>query len=206
MDGCSIDPSRHGSIFLRIRNREGCDVYLHPYAEERNPGYVLVDLDGTNPAVLETMRTQGHDPCVVLQTSPGNLQAWVRVSAVPIEPAAASQIRRQLAHLYGGDLASTDWCHLGRLAGFTNRKPQRRNGDSASPWVRVLHAGAALLEAAEHSLRSDSSLLRAPHISRRAPARGKAPGTDWLAHPTAVCVAANITVAPGCERSMYTGS
>ena len=42
--------------FLFIRNREGCDVYLHPYAEECNPGYVLVDLDGTNPAVVETMR------------------------------------------------------------------------------------------------------------------------------------------------------
>src|ERR1700686_3446497 len=112
--------------FLRVRNREGCDVYLHPYAEERNPGYILVDLDETNPTFVKTMRAAGHDPCVVLQTSPGNLQAWVRVSAVPIEPAAASQIGRQLAHLYGGDLASTDWCHLGRLAGFTNRKPQRR--------------------------------------------------------------------------------
>jgi RepB DNA-primase from phage plasmid len=189
--------------FLRIRNREGCDVYLHPYAEERNPGYILVDLDGTSPAVVETMRTQGHDPCVVLQTSPGNLQAWVRVSAVPIAPAAASQIGRQLAHLYGGDLASTDWRHLGRLAGFTNQKPQRRNRGSASPWVRVLHAhaglaaqGAALLEAAEHRLRSDSSPLRAPHSSRWAPAPGEPAGTDRLAHPmvhpTAVAGAANI--------------
>jgi hypothetical protein len=78
--------------FLRMRNREGCDVYLHPYAEGRNPGYILVDLDHTGPAVVETMRTNGHDPCVVLQTSPGNLQAWVQVSAMPIEPVVASRI------------------------------------------------------------------------------------------------------------------
>jgi len=67
--------------FLRVRNREGCDVYIQPYAEQHNPGYILVDLDDTAPAVVETMRAAGHEPCVVLQTSPGNLQAWVRVTA-----------------------------------------------------------------------------------------------------------------------------
>lgn len=119
--------------FLRVRNREGCDVYIHPYAEERNPGYILVDLDHTGPAVVETMRTNGHDPCVVLQTSPGHLQAWVQVSTTPIEPAMASYLGKQLAHFYGGDLASTDWRHLGRLAGFTNQKPQRRSGRGYPP-------------------------------------------------------------------------
>jgi RepB DNA-primase from phage plasmid len=158
--------------FLRVRNREGCDVYLHPYAEDRNPGYILVDLDHTDPAVVETMRAAGHPPCVVLQTSPGNLQAWVQVSAAPIEPAVASQIGKQLARLYGGDPASTDWRHLGRLAGFTNQKPQRRNLCGDSPWVKVLHAhaglasqGAALRETAEHGLGSPSNLAQSPHLS-----------------------------------------
>jgi len=149
--------------FLRARNREGCDVYVQPYTAQRNPGLILVDLDHTGLAIVETMRSNGHDPCVVLQTSPGNLQAWVQVSATPIEPAAATQIGKQLAHLYGGDPASTDWRHLGRLAGFTNQKPQRRNGRGHSPWVKVLYAhaglatqGAALLEAAEHRLGSSN--------------------------------------------------
>src|SRR5215471_7804042 len=31
--------------FLRIRNREGCDVYVQPYADKRNAGYILLDLD-----------------------------------------------------------------------------------------------------------------------------------------------------------------
>jgi len=183
--------------FLRVRNREGCDVYLHPYAEERNPGYILVDLDDTDPAVLKTMRTAGHEPCVVLQTSPGNLQAWVQVSATPIPAAVASQIGKQLAHVYGADPASTDWRHLGRLAGFTNQKPQRRNGRGYSPWVKVLYAHAglasqatALLEAAEHRRGSHSSLALAP---RAAPAYPDAAGTDRLAASTAAAAdAANL--------------
>ena len=70
--------------FLRARNREGCDVYIQPYAEDRNAGYILVDLDSANPAVIESMRANGHDPCVVLQTSPGHLQAWIHLSTAPL--------------------------------------------------------------------------------------------------------------------------
>ena len=145
--------------FLRVRNREGCDVYVQPYAEDRNPGYVLVDLDHSRPQIVETMRADGLAPCVVLETSPGNLQAWLQVSTTPLDPAVATAIGKQLARRYGGDLASTDWRHLGRLAGFTNQKPQRRNGRSYAPWVKVLFTdtgmaaqGAALLHAAQRSL------------------------------------------------------
>jgi hypothetical protein len=170
--------------FLRVRNREGCDVYLHPYADGRNPGYILVDLDRTDPAVVEAMRAAGHEPCAVLQTSPGNLQAWVHVSATPIEAAVASQIGKQLAHLYGGDLGSTDWRHLGRLAGFTNQKPQRRNRRGDSPWVKVLHAraglasqGAALRQAAEHGGGRPSNLPQAPPLPLTAAPSNHAAGT-----------------------------
>jgi hypothetical protein len=38
-----------------------------------------------------------------------------------------------LARTYGGDLASTDGCHLGRLAGFTNQKRQRRTASGYAP-------------------------------------------------------------------------
>jgi hypothetical protein len=37
-------------------------------------------------------------------------------------------------------LASADWRHLGRLAGFTNQKPLRRQHNGYAPWVRLLHA------------------------------------------------------------------
>jgi DNA-binding transcriptional MerR regulator len=76
--------------FLRARNREGCDIYVHPYAQDHNAGYILVDLDRTEPTLLTAMSAQGHEPCVVLQTSPGHLQAWVHVSSTPLPPALAS--------------------------------------------------------------------------------------------------------------------
>ena len=44
----------------------------------------------TQPTVIAILRAHGHDPCVVLQTSPGHLQAWIRLSASPLEPAVAT--------------------------------------------------------------------------------------------------------------------
>jgi hypothetical protein len=140
--------------FLRIRNGEGCDVYIQPYAGKQNAGYILVDLDRADPMVVEVMRANGHDPCVVLETSPGHLQAWVRLSTAPLEPAVASAAGKHLARLYGGDLASTDWRHLGRLAGFTNQKPTRRTPDRYAPWVKLVHARMGLAPRAEALLQS----------------------------------------------------
>lgn len=173
--------------FLRVRNREGCDVYLQPYAQNRNPGYILVDLDHTGLQVVETMRADGLAPCVVLQTSPGNLQAWMHISATPLEPAVASSIGKQLAQRYGGDLASTDWHHLGRLAGFTNQKPQRRNGRCHAPWVKVLYAHAGLAAQGAAWLQATASDL--PALAPRA--RWSIPDPDALAHPAAAGIYAD---------------
>jgi hypothetical protein len=156
--------------FLRVRNQEGCDVYIHPYAERCNSGYILVDLDHSGPRVIETMRSDGLAPCVVLQTSPGNLQVWMHVSTAPLEPAVASAIGKHVARLYGGDRASTDWRHLGRLAGFTNQKPQRRSGRGHAPWVKVLYAHAGLA-------------ARGPALLRVAPCGLTAPRKPVLAPP-----------------------
>jgi RepB DNA-primase from phage plasmid len=146
--------------FLRLRNREGCDIYIHPYSGDHNAGYILLDLDTASPTVLETMRLQGLEPCVVLQTSPGHdtcaphLQAWLHLSRWPLEPALATSVAQRLARTYGGDLASAGWCHLGRLAGFTNQKPDRRTHRGLAPWVTVLHARAGLAPRAQHLLQS----------------------------------------------------
>jgi hypothetical protein len=140
--------------FLRVRNREGCDVYIWPYAEAYNAGYILLDLDRAAPSVLKTMWANGHEPCVVVQTSPGHLQAWIHVSTLPLEPAVATAIGKHLASVYRGDSASTDWRHLGRLAGFTNQKPQRRTAKGYAPWVKIVQARAGLASGAKALLQS----------------------------------------------------
>jgi len=126
--------------FLRIRNREGYEVYFRPYMGSHNAGYILLDLDQPAPGILRSLRTQGHAPSVVLETSPDKLQAWIRVSREPIPLSLATGISRKLAQLYAADRASADGRHLGRLAGFANRKPQRRQPDGRAPWVKLIYA------------------------------------------------------------------
>jgi RepB DNA-primase from phage plasmid len=137
---------------LRADNRLGFNVYLWPYAERRNPGYIFLDLDHARPHVLEDMRIHGHEPCVVLETSPGHLQSWVRVSTTPLEPAVATTLGRLLAERYGGDRASTDWRHLGRLAGFSNLKPATCALTGIAPTVQIIHAEPILASAAQKTL------------------------------------------------------
>ena len=123
--------------FLRAHNREGCDVYFRPHAASQNAGYLLLDFDD-GPCPLAAMRVAGHTPCLVVETSPGHQQAWVRVTSGSAMPAWATAVARRLALQYGADLASADWRHLGRLAGFTNRKPARLQPNGLPPWVRVV--------------------------------------------------------------------
>ena len=119
--------------FLRVRNREGCDVYLHPYAEDRNAGYILIDLDQADPVVLSAMCANGHEPCVVLQTSPGHWQAWVQVSATPLPPALATAVGRHLAHLYGGCMVATAPVRIGVIWADSPALPIRsRNAVTAT--------------------------------------------------------------------------
>src|ERR1019366_9417746 len=117
--------------FLRAHNREGCDVYFRPHAASQNAGYLLLDFDD-GPCPLAAMRVAGHTPCLVVETSPGHQQAWVRGTSGRVTLALAT------AWQYGADPASAEWRHLGRLAGFTNRKPARLQPNGLPPWVRVV--------------------------------------------------------------------
>jgi RepB DNA-primase N-terminal domain/RepB DNA-primase C-terminal helical domain len=153
--------------FLRARNCEGCDIYIYPFAGNQNAGYILVDLDAAGPGVLDRMQADGLAPCVVLQTSPGHLQAWIHLSTTPLEPTVASAAGMQLARAYGGDLACTDWRHLGRLAGFTNQKPSRRTLAGLAPWVRVVHAGRGLASRADALLHSARAMTPLPRDAKR---------------------------------------
>jgi hypothetical protein len=159
--------------FLRIRNREGYDVYFRPYAGEDNAGYILLDLDCPGPSVLARLRAQEHEPSVVVETSPGRWQVWVRVSPEPLPPALATRVSRHLAQMYAADPASADWRHVGRLAGFTNRKPQRRQTNGLPPWVRLIYARGCLARggAELRELAAAGAPPRATPVQR--------PAADW---------------------------
>jgi hypothetical protein len=149
--------------FLRLRNREGYDIFFHPFSGDRNAGYVLVDLDRAADQIVATMRALGHEPCVVVRTSPGHLQAWIRVSLTPLDPAIATSVAAHLAALYGADRASADWRHCGRLAGFTNQKPVRRQPGGYAPWATLLYAQPRLATQAAWLLETTPHLFPPAH-------------------------------------------
>ena len=67
------DSLMHSIGWLRHQNREGRNVYIRPKGEHN---LSLVD-DLTAKAVAEMMRT-GFAPAAVVETSPGNFQAWLK--------------------------------------------------------------------------------------------------------------------------------
>lgn len=151
--------------FLRARNRDGCDVYFRPYAPNANAGYLLLDFD-QGPCPLAAMRAAGHAPCLVVQTSPGHHQAWVRASAGIVPPESATAAARSLAWRYGADPASAGWRHLGRLAGFTNQKPARRQSNGWPPWVRILFSGDSEVRNIDAALTVAPGRISAPFALR----------------------------------------
>lgn len=120
--------------WLKSQNARGADVYVRPAGGfQENPGVVLVD--DLDAAALARMKGEGFAPAAVTETSPGNFQAWVRLSKTPLPSDVATTAAAVLATRYGGDPNSADWRHFGRLAGLTNNKPHHRDQAGRAPYV-----------------------------------------------------------------------
>ena len=74
---------------LKRENAKGADIYIRP-AGEQNPGLILVD--DLNQAQLERMKAKGVEPAAVVETSPMNCQAWVRLTDHPLSPEVATTL------------------------------------------------------------------------------------------------------------------
>ena len=121
--------------WLRHQNCEGRNIYIRPKGE-----HDLSMVDDLTADSVSAMKKAGFDPAVIVETSAGNYQAWLkhpeRLSKV-VGTAAA----RSLADKFGGDRGAADWRHFGRLAGFTNRKAKYFNAASGLyPFVRLIEA------------------------------------------------------------------
>ncbi|MGO9057160.1 MAG: DNA-primase RepB domain-containing protein [Candidatus Binataceae bacterium] len=80
---------------------------------------------------------------LVIETSPGNFQAWLKHDQV-LDEATSTQVAKELALRFRGDLGSADWRHFGRLVGFTNPKPNRRRESGLQPFVRLIEANGRI--------------------------------------------------------------
>ena len=164
--------------WLKRMNARGNDVYIRPAGEH---GLVLVD--DLKPQALERMKAEGFAPAATIETSPGNYQAWVKLSDKPLSADVRRIAARGLAKQYGGDPNSADSRHYGRLAGFTNQKPQHAR-DGRQPYVlahdcpgKAARAAPAYLERIEQHL--DRAAAQQEREKRLAALETAKPGSGW---------------------------
>jgi hypothetical protein len=128
-----------GSVpFLKGMNAGGNDIYIRPSVNISYHDLILVDdVSRGNAASMAEFKIE---PAVIVETSPDNLQVWVKVGeAVPREIRKTIAVR--LVCSFDGDRASADGIHFGRLAGFTNRKAKYRQEGGLFPWVKCSECG-----------------------------------------------------------------
>lgn len=117
--------------WLCHQNAHGRNIYVRPKGEHH---VSLVD-DLTSEAI-QRMKSEGFAPAIIVETSPGNFQAWLNHGEV-LPKQISTLAARSLAERFGGDKGAADWRHFGRLAGLTNRKEKYRSDNGRYPFVRL---------------------------------------------------------------------
>ena len=117
--------------FLKHRNAQGAHIYLRPTGESC---YTL--LDDLTAATLPRLTAEGYAPAAVVETSPGNLQAWLRHTQ-PFSKELGTLAAKTLAEQFDADHSAADWRRFGRAPGFTNRKPEHRNPQGFYPFAKL---------------------------------------------------------------------
>jgi hypothetical protein len=139
--------------WLAYQNANGRNVYVRPKGEHH-----LSLVDDLTAAAVQKMKNEGFTPALVVETSPGNFQAWLNHGQV-LQKQLSTLAARTLAERFGGDKGAADWRHFGRLAGLTNRKPKHRAEDGRYPFVHLVQATGQSYRAAENLLQELSAQL-----------------------------------------------
>jgi hypothetical protein len=141
---------------LRSLNARGYEIGIRPSEDLDRPGLILVS-DLTRSAALQ-MERDGREPAVLLETSPGHFQAWVRIPERASEPERA-EIGRSLAREYGADLSSASPLQFGRLAGFKNERESDRGQDPSESITLLRSAPGREASDAYHLVRQADRAL-----------------------------------------------
>ena len=162
--------------WLRHENRDGRNVYVRPHGEHH---LSLID-DLTLDAIRE-MRVAGFAPALVVETSPGNFQAWLK-HPERLDKLMGTSAARSLAERFGGDTGAADWRHYGRLSGFTNRKAKYRDlVTGLHPFVKLVEASGEVYSEAPRFLKDIRARIEA---RRREDAERRASRASVWSAPT----------------------
>lgn len=163
-----LETLRRSVPWLCYQNTRGRNIYIRPKGEHH-----LSLMDDLTWAAIQRMKAGGFAPAAVVETSPGNFQAWLNHGQV-LPKQVSTLAARTLAERFGGDRGAADWRHYGRLSGFTNRKSKYRAEDNRYPFVRLIEATGAPYQARQTFLR-DLSVKIASQQKPVAPDRPRPP-------------------------------
>ncbi len=153
--------------WLRLQNADGRNIYVRPKGE-----HDLSLVDDLSGEAVRRMKATGFHPAAVVETSPGNFQAWLKhPRQLPRE--LSTMAARTLAERFGGDRGAADWRHFGRLSGFTNRKGKYMGEGGLFPFVRLIEASGAAYREGEKLIGAIATQreteLRTKELQRRPP-------------------------------------
>jgi hypothetical protein len=129
--------------WLKRENVRGAHIFVRPCG-----GSALTMIDDLSADAIAEMKASGFEPALVVETSVDNFQAWLNHGRIIADDFVSTQAAKELARRFGGDPSSADWRHFGRLAGFTNRKPERRLDSGLQPFVRLRECNGCVYRAA----------------------------------------------------------
>jgi len=117
---------------LRWRNASGYDIYITPI----DPSHHYLVVDDMTSTTFQALRVAGYAPCLVQESSPGNLQAIIKTPKLEggNEQTVANKLVQQLNFEFG-DPKFSGVVHPFRMAGFANKKPHK-----GSPFTKILEA------------------------------------------------------------------
>ncbi|MEQ9590932.1 MAG: DNA-primase RepB domain-containing protein [Parvibaculaceae bacterium] len=147
--------------WLKHRNASEWHIYLRP--ETCEP---IVLVDDLSHAGVEAMRADGLGALCIVESSPDNFQAWVRVAESPIPHELATGIGEVLATRYEADLRAKSFRQPGRAVGFTNVKPKHKLPNGLFPFVRLHEASGQSAQKPAALVDSARALLKERRASR----------------------------------------
>ena len=133
--------------WLRHQNVGGRNIYIRPKGE-----HDLSMVDDLTRDAVSAMKDAGFNPAIIVETSPGNFQAWLK-HPERLSKQLSTGAARELAEKFGGDRGAADWRHFGRLSGFTNRKAKYFDANTGLyPFVHLIEATGSLYPEADRFL------------------------------------------------------
>jgi hypothetical protein len=148
--------------WMRLQNRNGRNVYVRPAGEHN-----LSLVDDLTAHAVGAMKREGFSPALVVRTSPGNHQVWLK-HPMQLDRELGTAAARALAERFGGDRGAADWRHFGRLAGLVNRKAKHADPVTGLfPYVLLLAADGKVYPEAERFLAGVSAEVERKHEEGR---------------------------------------